>query len=102
MDLQAIFSNRPMTVQTGVEKGNQITPAQAQQSFSNLLKAAINEVNEVQNQSDNLTKKLAMGEPVELHQVMIAAEKASITLQTTMEIRNKVVEAYQEIMRMQV
>jgi flagellar hook-basal body complex protein FliE len=37
-----------------------------------------------------------------LHQVMITAEKASVTLQTTLEIRNKVVEAYQEIMRMQV
>ena len=37
-----------------------------------------------------------------LHNVMITAEKASVTMQTTLEIRNKVVEAYQEIMRMQV
>jgi len=45
---------------------------------------------------------MALGENVELHDVMIASQKASITLQATMEVRNKVVEAYQEIMRMQV
>ena len=52
--------------------------------------------------SDVLTEKLINGEDVELHDVMIASQKASITLNATLEIRNKVVEAYQEIMRMQV
>lgn len=45
---------------------------------------------------------MANGENVDLHQVMITAQKASITLQAALEIRNKVVEAYQETMRMQV
>lgn len=49
-----------------------------------------------------MTEKLARGENVDLHQVMIASQKANITLQATIEIRNKVIEAYQEIMRMQV
>lgn len=79
-----------------------VTPYKAQKTFSNFLKDAINQVNDTQIQSDNLTKKMALGENVELHDVMIASQKASITLQATMEVRNKVVEAYQEIMRMQV
>ncbi|WP_033829226.1 flagellar hook-basal body complex protein FliE [Bacillus andreraoultii] len=81
---------------------NTVTPHKTQSTFSNFLKDAINEVNETQINSDQLTEKLALGENVNLHDVMIASQKATITLQTTMEVRNKVVEAYQEIMRMQV
>lgn len=78
------------------------TPFEAQKSFGSFLKDSINKVNEGQIQSDKLTEKLARGENVDLHQVMIASQKASISFQATMEIRNKVVEAYQEVMRMQV
>ena len=53
-------------------------------------------------QSDTLTEKLALGQEVDLHEVMIASQKANITMQLTLEIRNKAVEAYQEMMRMQV
>ena len=53
-------------------------------------------------QSDTMTQKLINGGDVDLHEVMIASQKASITLNATMEIRNKVIEAYQEIMRMSV
>ncbi len=76
------------------------TPFEAQQSFTSALKDAINSVNESQIQSDEVTKKMANGEDVDLHTVMITSQKASISLSATLEIRNKVVEAYQEIMRM--
>ncbi|NRK74465.1 flagellar hook-basal body complex protein FliE, partial [Salmonella enterica subsp. enterica serovar Typhi] len=69
---------------------------------ASFLKESINSVNQAQNESDALTNKLARGENVDLSQVMIASQKASITMQATMEIRNKAVEAYQEIMRMSV
>lgn len=75
---------------------------EAQKSFANTLKEAIDKVNDYQVQSDTLTNKLIQGENVELHDVMIAAQKANITLNATVEIRNKVIEAYQEIMRMTV
>lgn len=71
-------------------------------TFGAFLKDAINDVNNVQIQSDMATAKLAKGENIELHDVMITAQKASITLQAALEVRNKAVEAYQEIMRMQV
>lgn len=78
------------------------TSAEAQQNFANTLKTAIESVNGQQIQSDSATQKLINGEDIELHEVMIAAQKASVSLNTTIEIRNKVVEAYQEIMRMSV
>jgi len=78
------------------------TPAQAQNQFKNALADAINNVNELQIQSSKATEKLAKGEIDNLHEVMILGQKASITLQATVEVRNKVIEAYQEVMRMQV
>ncbi|RSD28288.1 flagellar hook-basal body complex protein FliE [Mesobacillus subterraneus] len=78
------------------------TPYEAQKSFSSVLKKSIENLNEAQLQSDVMTNKLARGENVDLHQVMITSQKASITLQATLEVRNKVIEAYQEMMRMQV
>ena len=79
-----------------------ISPAEAQENFGDLLKNAIGSLNESQKASDVATEKLIRGEEIELHDVMIASQKASIKLNATLEIRNKVIEAYQEIMRMPV
>lgn len=84
------------------EQSKTSTPYEAQQDFASVLKESINKVNEAQVSSDNLTSKLANGEDVELHTMMIASQKASITMQATLEVRNKVVEAYQEMMRMSI
>ena len=78
------------------------TAYEAQKSFTSVLKQSIENLNQTQLQSDIMTEKLARGENVDLHQVMITSQKASITMQATLEVRNKVIEAYQEMMRMQV
>ena len=70
--------------------------------FDDVLKNALKEVNEAQNVSDQKTHQLVTGEVQDIHEVMIASQKASLSLQMTMQVRNKVVEAYQEVMRMQV
>lgn len=70
--------------------------------FGDYLKNALDKVNQLQVDSDNYKKMLAVGELDNLHDVMIASEKANIALQLTMSIRNKVVDAYREIMRMQI
>ena len=70
--------------------------------FGNYLKDALKEVNRLESHADTLTKKLAAGENVDIHDVMIATEKANIALQLTIQVRNKAVEAYNEIMRMQI
>ncbi len=70
--------------------------------FSSILKNALDQVNKLQIQSDEYKELLATGDIDNLHDITIAAEKANISLQLTLSIRNKLVEAYQEIMRMQV
>ncbi|MFF5398084.1 flagellar hook-basal body complex protein FliE [Peribacillus butanolivorans] len=83
-------------------QSNTNTPYEAHRNFASVLKESLNKVNETQVASDNLTTKLVNGEDVELHSVMIASQKASVTMQATLEVRNKVVEAYQEMMRMSI
>ena len=85
-----------------INQGIQPTPFESQKSFGTFLKDAIQEVNVQQIESDKMTQKLILGENVDLHNVMITAQKASIALNATMEVRNKVIEAYQEIIRMPV
>lgn len=79
-----------------------MTPIEAQQSFKTELNQALNKTNELQKDGQLTLEKLIQGENVDLHQVMVAQQKALISLQTTVEVRNKVIESYQEIMRMQV
>jgi flagellar hook-basal body complex protein FliE len=78
------------------------TPGQAQASFANVLKNAIDNVNDLQVLSDKKTEALALGKVDNLHDVMITAQKASITLGATVEVQRKAIDAYNEIMRMQV
>lgn len=69
-------------------------------SFGEFLNSAIKQVDGLQNESEKLNESLAMGLTDNIHQVMIASEKASIAMQFTMQVRNKIMDAYQEIMRM--
>jgi len=70
--------------------------------FSDFLKDALNKTNDLIMQSQELTNDFAAGKTDNIHQMMIAAEKANIALQFTMQIRNKILDAYNEIMRMQI
>ncbi|GEL75882.1 flagellar hook-basal body complex protein FliE [Tenuibacillus multivorans] len=80
---------------------NQLSPSDRQQQFSTFLKDAINQVNEAKNASDQKTNALINGEVDNLHDVMITAQKASIQLQTANQIQSKAIEAYKQVMRMQ-
>jgi flagellar hook-basal body complex protein FliE len=71
-------------------------------SFGDMLKSAISTVNELQKQSDKEIQKLMTGETEDLHTTMIAVEKADLSFQMMMQVRNKIVQAYEEIMRMQI
>lgn len=77
----------------------------ANNTISDMLKPfgdGLKQVNQLQLDADKLTKEAAVGGDVDLHDVMIAGEKASVAMQLTLQIRNKLVEAYQDVMRMQV
>ncbi|QSV46355.1 flagellar hook-basal body complex protein FliE [Geobacter benzoatilyticus] len=62
----------------------------------------VTKVNELQAQSDSAIQSLATGESQGLHEVMIAMEKSSIAFQFLGQVRNKAIDAYNEVMRMQV
>jgi len=78
------------------------TPAETHANFADSLKGAIENLNTVQGESDKMTEALAAGKTQDLHNVMITAQKASITLETTVQIQQKVIDAYNEVMRMQI
>lgn len=82
------------------------TPASANHdnatSFAETLQKAFDKINQMQLDSAELARQFAAGETDDLVRVVTAAEEASIALQLAVQVRNKVVEAYQEIMRMQV
>jgi len=71
-------------------------------SFGDYFKQALDNVNQLQLDSAQMGIDFAAGKTDNIHQVMIAGEKADVALQLTMQIRNKVIEAYNEIMRMQI
>ncbi|HDS30542.1 MAG TPA: flagellar hook-basal body complex protein FliE [Firmicutes bacterium] len=77
-----------------------LSDAQGTEKFSDLLSKAVGSVNDLSLERDRLALDLAMGRPVELHQVMLAASKAQIAMELFIELRNKLIEAYQEISRM--
>ncbi len=63
---------------------------------------ALDHLTEVQAESDRAIEKLIAGEQVDLHQVMLSVEKTDLAFRVALQLRNKLVQAYQEIMRMQV
>lgn len=71
-------------------------------SFGEYLKDALGKTNELINESDKLSAEFAAGRTDNIHQVLIAIEKADMALQFTLQVRNKILDAYNEIMRMQI
>lgn len=70
--------------------------------FVDTLKSLVKDVNSQQIEAATNIEKLIKGEPVDLHDVMISAEKAKTTFQLLMELRNKGLDLYREVLRMQV
>jgi flagellar hook-basal body complex protein FliE len=87
----------------GLNGINTDSPAPAKLDFAEALKASLAQVNQVQSTSKQLGEKFALGDDkVSLSDVMISMQKASISFQTTVQVRNKLVSAYHEIMNMQI
>ncbi len=71
-------------------------------SFADTLKQAVNNVNEMHVDADRKAQELATGKTDDIAGVMLASEKADIALRVMVQVRNKIIDAYQEIMKMQV
>lgn len=91
--IQSIANAIPKTKLTEKPKENQ---------FENIFKGVVEGVIKDQSQSKNLTEQFIKGGDVELHEVMIAGEKAKTSMQLLMEIRNKSLDMYKELTRIQI
>jgi len=85
----------------GMEKPQQIQEGDTP-SFSNVLNEIVSDVDGLQKNAAKMTDKLLTGELEDVHQVMVAMEEASTSFKLLMEVRNKMVDAYREVMKMQV
>jgi len=74
-------------------------PEGASPTFGQFLQNALAEVNQAQLHAGDMTTRFAAGEPLDVHQVMIASQEASVALSMAIQVRNKLTDAYQEIMR---
>ena len=84
-------------------KSTETTGAAGQSDFSNLLKQSVDKVNETQVDSKKLQDAFQAGDPnVNVSEVMVAMQKSNVSFQAMLQVRNKLVSAYQEIMNMQV
>jgi len=77
--------------------------AAGQSDFSNILKQSVEKVNETQLESKKLQEAFQTGDPnVNVSEVMVAMQKSSVSFQAMLQVRNKLVNAYQDIMNMQI
>jgi flagellar hook-basal body complex protein FliE len=81
---------------------NQAKPSASAAGSGNFFEELVAKVGDLQSQADNKIKTMVTGESRELHEVMLAVEKANISFQFLTQVRNKAMEAYQEIMKMPV
>ena len=72
------------------------------ESFGKMLKESVQEINQLQTDADVAIKKVELEGSGSIHEAIIALEKADISFRAVMQVRNKILEAYQEVMRMQV
>ncbi len=89
--------------QLGIKQGKGApTPASGnEKGFSDVLKDSIKEVNNLQSEANKAIVDLAKGEVKDVHQTMTALKKADLSLKLMMQVRSKILEAYQEVMRQQ-
>ena len=69
--------------------------------FGSLLSGVINQLSGIENNTTNLVSRAAAGENVDIHDVMIATQTESLAFNTAVQVRNKLVDAYQQVMSMQ-
>jgi flagellar hook-basal body complex protein FliE len=89
--------SQPAQTATGADSVNK-----AAAGFGDLLSSMVNQVNETQMSGDRAIENLQNGTAQHLHEVMIAVEQADISLRMAVQLRNKALTAYEEIMRMQI
>lgn len=97
--MNEISSIGPVSGDGRIQKGQGIKTDKSGASFKDTLNNFLSDVNEMQQKADQSIQKMVSGEITDVHQVMSSVEEAGVAFNMMMEIRNKVMDAYQEIMR---
>ena len=100
--LRPSLAYKATTIAGGDEELQKLLDGNFTMSFTDLLKESLSKVNALQQESDDLAESFAIGETDNIHEVMIASQKAEFALQLATAIRSKIMDAYTEIMRMQI
>src|SRR5919201_6179886 len=90
----------PRSGSSGDTGADAASPSAVGADFGSALKQAIGALGDLSAKADNSTLKLATGQPVDIHEVMLNTDQASLGFSLALQVRNKLVDAYQEIMRM--
>ncbi len=72
------------------------------QTFLGMLRQSVDQVNQHQHQADHAVKEMVAGRNKNIHETLLAVERADASLKLMMQVRNKILDAYREIMRMQI
>ncbi len=91
LPLKSLFDEMRINTQKPVKEG---------QSFSQTIKTMVNDVEKHQKEADISVQKFALGENKSIHETMIALQKADVSMKLMLQVRNKMMNAYQEIMKM--
>lgn len=103
MNIDQVLNQMRILSQNNVVPGTQQTEASGRANFSELLTDSLNQVNDLQQKSSEMKVAFETGsKDVDLPEVMVAAQKASLSFEAMTEVRNKLLTAYQEVMNMQV
>lgn len=105
MGIEAVASaaamQGPLGAAPGARAAYAVQGGGAGDVFANLIRRELGELNASVGTAEIAMRDLAAGKPVELHEVMISLEHARLSVQTFVQVRNKLVESYQDLMRMQ-
>ena len=89
-------------IQNNIRTGDIKIKGTKETEFKSMVEGFLKEVNGLQKEADASINKFVAGKEVDVHQVMIAAQESNISFQLMLELRNKLLEAYREVMRMTV
>jgi flagellar hook-basal body complex protein FliE len=98
--IDALRSRADSLPEVGAQAPGKAAPSRG--SFGQLVDKALSETEHLQDTADGMVKSLAQGEITDVHQVMLAMNRADLSFRMMLEVRNKLLDAYQEVMRMQV
>lgn len=102
-DINTVNLINQMRTMAAQANGSTMEVGANQAPFSTVFQQALNQVNDLSQSADALKTRFEMGDPnVSLGEVMIAAQKSSLGFEATLRVRNKVLQAYQDVMNMPV